>query len=421
LLKVDPARWDRVLEHSSELRGNRTGFAWLEGPLRASAYQSGAIEGMHPGDRGLTVTLMAAVADWEVSVRRSADGGGADVVDHIRAGVDALHLALDAATTATPISEAWIRQVHEVATAAQDTYWVNTPTGARQEHALSKGSYKQHDNHVLLADGSLLEFAPVHDVAPEMERLAQELQSEAFRVAHPAVQAAFAHHALTHIHPFADGNGRVARVVASVFLLRSVSLPLFLFADQKERYIDALSAADGGDIAMFVEFVVARVEDLAGLLVEQARAESLGRSSWRDDLDSAERFTDIVGRAVLKAQRRHRIRPAEPIVQEPDGDDPNVTWLTPGDVPRLRTTRWTIPIADGFDDIFEVVEAGFEFEENPTHPLVLRSRPSGLYFDARVDEVWPVESTSFELRLDAWLDQVVAELAVRLNQRLSGP
>src|SRR5439155_9702338 len=37
---------------------------------------------------------------------------------------------------------------------------------------------------------------------------------------HPAIQAAWAHVALAAIHPFADGNGRAARVLASLAMYR---------------------------------------------------------------------------------------------------------------------------------------------------------------------------------------------------------
>ena len=48
------------------------------------------------------------------------------------------------------------------------------------------------------------------------------------------------HYALTAIHPFADGNGRLARVVASMFLIRSAGVPLLVFADQWPAYYQAL-------------------------------------------------------------------------------------------------------------------------------------------------------------------------------------
>src|SRR5262249_59119938 len=71
-------------------------------------------------------------------------------------------------------------------------------------------------------------------------RLAGELGSEVFAGLHPAAQAAYTHYALTSIHPFADGNGRLARTVASIFLIRAAGVPLLIFADQWPSYYQAV-------------------------------------------------------------------------------------------------------------------------------------------------------------------------------------
>jgi hypothetical protein len=88
--------------------------------------------------------------------------------------------------------------------------------------------------------------------------LVSELRADAFERAHPALQAAFSHYALVRIHPFADGNGRVARALASIYLYREASMPFLLFADQADSYLAALRAADVGRPQVFVDFVYDR-------------------------------------------------------------------------------------------------------------------------------------------------------------------
>src|SRR5438876_1237932 len=84
------------------------------------------------------------------------------------------------------------------------------------------------EEHVQLPDGSLHVYAPVDQTRDEMARLVRELNSGEFAGAHPIIQAAYAHHAFVSIHPFSDGNGRVARALASVYLYRSARIPLLL-------------------------------------------------------------------------------------------------------------------------------------------------------------------------------------------------
>lgn len=105
-----------------------------------------------------------------------------------------------------------------------------------------------------------------------MGRFVTELQSEAFQAAHAAVQAAYSHFAFVSIHPFPDGNGRVARALASVFLYRAASIPLLVFADRKARYLEALRAAEAGEHQAFVSFVARAALTATNVVVENLRA-----------------------------------------------------------------------------------------------------------------------------------------------------
>src|SRR3972149_8795698 len=91
-----------------------------------------------------------------------------------------------------------------------------------------------------------------------MGRLMQNLRTDDFSNLHPVVQSAYAHYAFVRIHPFADGNGRVARTLASVYLMKESYIPLIIFSDQRDAYIDALEAADEGDFQLFSDFIFQR-------------------------------------------------------------------------------------------------------------------------------------------------------------------
>ncbi len=69
------------------------------------------------------------------------------------------------------------------------------------------------------------------------------------------------HHRLVFIHPFANGNGRHARLMADV-LIKKQRRPVFTWGgadivragDFRRSYIDALRAADRNDIQPLLEF-----------------------------------------------------------------------------------------------------------------------------------------------------------------------
>lgn len=70
------------------------------------------------------------------------------------------------------------------------------------------------------------------------------------------------HHRLVSVHPFANGNGRHARLMTDV-LLKTSGAPPFSWGGQnlvgpveaRTRYLDALRAADVGDIGPLTKFV----------------------------------------------------------------------------------------------------------------------------------------------------------------------
>jgi Fic family protein len=80
---------------------------------------------------------------------------------------------------------------------------------------------------------------------------------------HPVVRAAIAHHGFVGVHPFEDGNGRTARLLLNLQLLRDGYAPAFLLRDWKGRYLQALQEADFGRYTSIVNLIGQAVE--AGL------------------------------------------------------------------------------------------------------------------------------------------------------------
>ncbi len=69
------------------------------------------------------------------------------------------------------------------------------------------------------------------------------------------VQAAWLHHRFTQIHPFQDGNGRVARAIASLVLVKDGLFPLVVTRDHNSNYINALEAADNGNLKPLIDLI----------------------------------------------------------------------------------------------------------------------------------------------------------------------
>jgi Fic family protein len=267
--QVDPVRWDRYTAILTE-RGKASPEQLAEARevvKRAAAVDTGAIEGLYETDRGFTFTVATQAAIWEAAL----DAKGQQVRALIESQLKAYDYVLDVATQNKPISEAWIRTLHQELCGAQTTYSVMTEVGP-QTQRLPIGEYKHLPNHVRVADGTIHSYAPVDLVPAEMHRLVETLRSEEFLAAHPVLQASYAHYAFVVIHPFADGNGRVARALASIYTYRSHSIPLLILVENRKEYLDALASADQGDHQVFVDFVMERALDAILLVDESLRA-----------------------------------------------------------------------------------------------------------------------------------------------------
>lgn len=94
------------------------------------------------------------------------------------------------------------------------------------QHDLSKNPGRWRPGQIFVRDDEqqtvVYEGPPAEDVSELMGELMQELNSES--ATHPMVRAAMGHLNLVMIHPFSDGNGRMARCVQTLILARSGTL-----------------------------------------------------------------------------------------------------------------------------------------------------------------------------------------------------
>ncbi|HEX5462242.1 MAG TPA: Fic family protein [Steroidobacteraceae bacterium] len=237
----------------------------------AAAIETGAIENLYEIERGITITAATEGAMLESTLKAQPQ----QVRAIIEAQLRAYDYVLDFVTQKQPIAEVWIRALHEQLCGAQTHYKVRTPAGD-VEAPLVHGQYKTDPNHVLTRSGQIHLYAPVNETAPEMQRLVEILRSSEFSELHPIDQAAYAHYAFVAIHPFPDGNGRMARALSSIYTYREYRVPLLVTVDQKSRYFATLEAADDGNYLPTRSFMRDRVVDSILLLADGVRAAKLG-------------------------------------------------------------------------------------------------------------------------------------------------
>lgn len=88
------------------------------------------------------------------------------------------------------------------------------------------------------------------------------------RTTDPVTLAALAHFNFVDIHPFIDGNGRTARLVMNLILMRRGFPPAVILKRDRYRYYRSLAAAHRGELKPFVNFCAQAVERSLMLYIE---------------------------------------------------------------------------------------------------------------------------------------------------------
>ena len=101
-----------------------------------------------------------------------------------------------------------------------------------------------------------------------MEAFGRDLEA-----APPTAEAAFnAHFRLTAIHPFSDGNGRTARLLMNLMLLRGGYAPVAVRPEDRAAYLDTLERASlTGDMVPFQSFMHMRLDATLGAYLSAYR------------------------------------------------------------------------------------------------------------------------------------------------------
>ncbi|MCU0476603.1 MAG: Fic family protein [Anaerolineae bacterium] len=234
---------------------------FLDKFLRRVAIETGQIERLYTLDRGVTYALIENGLD-EALIPHGATGGqpATTVIGLIRDQRSAIDRVFDLVGGTRELSTSFIKQLHQLLTQHQPTTTAVDSLGQVGEVELIRGDWKRLPNNPRRADGVLHEYCPPEQVAAQMEQLLAWHTAHMAAGVSPEVEAAWLHHRFTQIHPFQDGNGRVARLLASLVLLKAGWFPLVVLDEDmhnagRVRYIEALEQADAGDLIDLIALI----------------------------------------------------------------------------------------------------------------------------------------------------------------------
>lgn len=267
--------------------------------VREWSVETGILERLYTIERGVTQVLIERGFDAALIPHGATNRPADEVIEVLRDHESSAELVFDVVKDERPLSVGLIKELHSLITRHQETVEGRDEFGRRTLTQLDRGEYKKLPNNPTRPDGTVHTYCPPVHVASEMERLVA-LHGQHLASGVPVdVSAAWLHHRFTQIHPFADGNGRVARAIANIVFIQAGWFPLVVRSESRPEYIDALEAADRGDLAPLVRLFGA-IEKGAFVNALQL-AESVRRTET-----SFDEMLEVIG-AELRASEPERI------------------------------------------------------------------------------------------------------------------
>jgi Fic family protein len=175
-----------------------------------------------------------------------------------------------AASRDRPITEADVRKIHGVVLKGIDDR--------------NAGAYRTVPVEI---SGSQYKPPAPESIAAEMERFGVWLQEASvpgkrFKVDDALLAAAAAHTWFVTVHPFVDGNGRVARLLMNLILMRYGYPIAVITREDRLRYYDALEVSQASDltavVALLVECISESLEEYEAAAKEQREAAEWAQS-----------------------------------------------------------------------------------------------------------------------------------------------
>ena len=222
---------------------------------REHAIETGIVERVYDLEKGITETFIkkgfyesyVSHSDTNVPVPK--------LLAHLSDHLNAVDFVFDVVKENRELTVGFIKELHALVTRNQEFAEGRDQFGNKTNIPLVKDKFKIHVNNPTRDDGVKIEYCPPEHVEAEMDNLVKIYNGAERAGTHPLICATWFHHAFTIIHPFQDGNGRVARLLASLILIKHGLFPFTVLREEaKAKYITALEKADLGEPQMLIDY-----------------------------------------------------------------------------------------------------------------------------------------------------------------------
>ena len=168
-----------------------------------------------------------------------------DVQEMTASNVGLRIMTEEAKVKETPLTQNFIRTLHKTLLREDYTVYRNLPGGVQASYVMHAGQYKTRPNSVITRYGDRFEYASPEETPSLMADLVDWYnKSEQEGKLSPVELAALFHYRYIRIHPFEDGNGRIARLMVNFILTRHNYPMVVVRSRKKSEYLEALHQTD---------------------------------------------------------------------------------------------------------------------------------------------------------------------------------
>lgn len=144
-----------------------------------------------------------------------------------------------------PLTETFIRQLHHTLLREDYTVYRQQTDGTATSYIIHAGVYKTRPNSVITSTGERFEYASPEETPALMTDLVSWYNEEERRGRMSPIElASVFHYRYIRIHPFEDGNGRIARLLVNYILTRHGYPMVVVKSNDKSNYLTALNRCD---------------------------------------------------------------------------------------------------------------------------------------------------------------------------------
>lgn len=226
---------------------------FLERLKREHAIETGIVEKLYDLSEGITETFIKEGFVDSYIGREDTNIEAGQLLGYLNDQFEALDFVFTLVQGHRELSSGFIKELHALLTKHQTTTQAVNGLGRTINIELRRGEFKKYPNNPRREDGTLHLYCPLEQVNSEIEKLLT-IYKERIEEVNPIIVSAWFHHAFTQIHPFQDGNGRMARLLSSLIWIEEGLFPLTVKRTEKSTYLRALENADAGDPNPLVAF-----------------------------------------------------------------------------------------------------------------------------------------------------------------------